>query len=60
MATSHIHIRPPGIEALRWFAFVVREVMAVWMAFLTFNPSSSTYAEYLLTYVGPFGAGETA
>jgi hypothetical protein len=30
------------------------------MAFLTFNPSISTYAEYLLTCVGPFGAGETA
>jgi hypothetical protein len=30
------------------------------MAFLAFNPSSSAYAEYLLAYVGPFGAGETA
>ena len=42
------------------FALTVREVVAAWMAFLTFNPSSSTYAEYLLIYVGPFGAGETA
>jgi hypothetical protein len=40
----------------------LREVVAAWMAFLAFNLSSSTYAEYLLTYVcgGGFGAGETA
>jgi hypothetical protein len=41
--------------------FTVTEVLATWgRYFLAFNPSSSTCKEYLLTYVGSFGASETA